>query len=110
MSRVDKQPFEGEIIDPQAEISIVQLCRRCAVEAELIQRLVDEGILEPVRRTGTTLYFTSGSTRRIRLVMRLQSDLGVNIAGAALAIDLLDQIERLNSRVRLNDQRERSGF
>jgi hypothetical protein len=36
--------------------------------------------------------------------------LGVNIAGAALAIDLLDQIERLNSRVRLNDQRERSGF
>jgi chaperone modulatory protein CbpM len=32
--------------------------------------------------------------------MRLQSDLGVNLAGAALALQLLDEIESLRAQVR----------
>ena len=87
--------YDGEVIDTAVEISERQLCRRCAIEAEWVRRLVDEGILEPVRRTETTLYFPGGSVHRIRTVMRLHDDLGVNLAGAALVLDLLDRIERL---------------
>ena len=100
MSNEPNAWLEGEVIDPHAEITIVQLCRRCRVEIDLVYELVSEGIVEPVRRSGDTLYFASASTRRVRLARRLQSDLGVNLAGAALAIELLERIDELRARLR----------
>ena len=41
--------------------------------------------------------------RRARVAMRLQSDLGINLAGAALALQLLDEIENLRARVKATD-------
>ena len=99
MTEHENSMIEGQVIDDSTEITIVQLCRRCAVEAELIERLVDEGIIEPSRREGDILYFPHSCTRRTRIVLRLRSDLGVNMAGAALALELLDRIERLQSRL-----------
>lgn len=101
MSRHEHSMVEGQVLDEQVEISIVQLCRSCAIEAELVERLVAEGILEPTRREGEDLFFPSSSLKRTRVVVRLRSDLGVNLAGAALALELLDRIEHLNSRLRI---------
>jgi chaperone modulatory protein CbpM len=36
--------------------------------------------------------------------MRLQRDLGVNVAGVALALDLLEEIERMQTRLRRFEQ------
>ena len=93
--------LEGQVIDERSEITIVQLCRRCAIETEIVERLVEEGIIEPSRREGSVLYFPQSSTRRTQVVLRLRSDLGVNFAGAALALELLDRIERLESQLRI---------
>jgi len=93
--------FEGQVIDDRTEITIVQLCRRCSVETELVQRLVDEGIIEPSRQEGDMLYFSHSCARRTQVVLRLRSDLGVNMAGAALALELLDRIENLQARLRM---------
>jgi len=93
--------FEGQVIDDRTEITIVQLCRRCSVETELVQRLVDEGIIEPSRQEGDMLYFPHSCARRTQVVLRLRSDLGVNMAGAALALELLDRIENLQARLRM---------
>jgi chaperone modulatory protein CbpM len=99
MSPAERDCLEGDIIDPHTEITIVQLSRRCRVEVELVMQLVDEGIVEPVRRSDDTLYFAYASTTRVRMVRRLQRDLGVNLPGAALAIELLDRIRELESRL-----------
>lgn len=47
------------------------------------------------------LRFDMQDVRRIRRLLRLQHDLEVNIAGAALAIDLMEQIEELKVQVEL---------
>lgn len=99
MTEQENSLFEGQVIDESTEITIVQLCRRCAVEAELVERLVAEGIIEPSRQEGDMLYFPQSCTKRTRIVLRLRSDLGVNMAGAALALQLLDRIEKLQSRL-----------
>jgi chaperone modulatory protein CbpM len=36
----------------------------------------------------------------VRCALRLERDLGVNLAGAALALDLLDELNRLRARQR----------
>jgi len=101
MTEYENSLLEGHVIDDNTEITIVQLCRRCSVESALVERLVAEGIIEPTRQEGEMLYFPQSCTRRTRVVMRLRSDLGVNMAGAALALELLERIEKLQSQLRM---------
>jgi chaperone modulatory protein CbpM len=37
--------------------------------------------------------------QRARVALRLQNDLDVNLAGAALALELLDELDELRARV-----------
>ena len=100
MSEKDQSIPAVELIDEQTTFTLVELCRSCAVEAEFIEALIEQGILEPTGRRGRHWCFPSSCLRRTRVTLHLQQDLGVNLAGAALALDLLERIEELNARVR----------
>ena len=99
MIQQDNGSFECQVIDERTEISIIQLCRIFSVESSLVERLVEEGIIEPIRHEGDTLYFPPSCLKRTRVVMNLRNDLGVNLAGAALVLELLDRIEKLQARL-----------
>ena len=45
----------------------------------------------------TAWRFHAVSLRRVRITRNLQEELGVNMPGAALALDLLDELERLRA-------------
>jgi chaperone modulatory protein CbpM len=92
--------FVAELIDEQTTFTLGDLCRACTVEAELIESLVEQGILEPSGRRGRHWEFPSSSLRRTRVTLHLQRDLGVNLAGAALALDLLERIQQLDQDLR----------
>lgn len=100
MNPRETKTMTGMVIDETAEITATELCAACAVEHTMVERLVDEGVLDPVDKRGDELRFHYTSVRRTRTVVRLQNDLGVNLAGAALALELLDQIEELRRQVR----------
>ena len=88
----------GEVIGEGDLVSIADLCRSCTVEIQTIATLVSEGILEPCGNDVEHWQFSIGSLRRVKTVIHLQRDLGVNLAGAALALDLLDRIAELERR------------
>ena len=100
MTDYDTNALAGHIFDERTEITIVELCEVCSVEITLVEELVDEGILEPVGGVREQRRFPYSSVRRARTVVHLQRDLGLNVAGAALALDLLDQIETLRAQLR----------
>jgi len=87
--------LSGEIIEHRAPLSLGELCQQYAVHAEWIVDLVDEGILEPRGNQQMHWRFSGESCRRISIVLRLQRDLGINLAGTALALDLLDELQEL---------------
>lgn len=91
--------LSGEIFEEEIELSLAELCRACQLPAERVVELVDEGVIEPVGRDPARWRFRGISVRRVRCVQRLERDLGVNVAGAALAIELLDELERLHARL-----------
>ena len=95
-------------IEEEEPLSLRQLCRTCAVHAEAILAMVDEGILEPSGDDSSHWRFPAGSIRRAHRVVRLQDDLGVNLSGAALVLDLLDRIESLETRLRTHEVRRGS--
>jgi len=89
----------GLLLDEECSLTLVELGRACMVHAEWIVELVDEGILEPRGRDTAHWRFSGPSLLRARTVMRLQKDLGINIAGAALVLDLMDEIEGLRAHL-----------
>ena len=92
--------LSGPIFDETTEITIVELCEVCSVEIKLVDEMVDEGILEPTDGGSEKRRFPYSSVRRTRTVIHLQRDLGLNLAGAALALELLDRIQNLRAQLR----------
>lgn len=88
----------GKVFGENDVITIADLCRCCMVETETVTMLVSEGILDPLGGDAGQWRFSVGSIRRVRTAVHLQRDLGVNLAGAALALELLDQIAELKRR------------
>ena len=82
------------------EITIDELSRICRVRTEWVRELVDEGVVEPLPVHRTQWRFAATSIVRVQKADRLQRDLGVNLAGTALILDLLDKIEALEARLR----------
>jgi len=89
----------GKIVENETRLTLRQLCDACAVRAEYIIELVDEGFIEPSGVEKSHWCFNGVSIRRVQKAKRLQHDLGVNLAGVALAIDLMDEIDFLRARL-----------
>lgn len=92
------------LILDEEEITFAELTRTCRVHAEWVVELVDEGVIEPRGvREGTQAphwRFSATSIVRVEKARRLQRDLGVNLPGVALALELLDRIDALEQRLR----------
>ena len=96
MAKQASQAISGEIVE---HITLSQLCRSCGVHADWIIELVEEGILEPEGVGVSKWKFSQVTIGRVRKAWRLQSELGVNLAGVGLALELLEERERLQSRL-----------
>ena len=90
----------GEVLEEDVELTLAELCYACQVPAERVIELVHEGIVEPSGQNPAHWRFRGVSVYRVRRTLRLQQDLGINIAGAALALDLLEEIQTLRMRLR----------
>ena len=97
----------GSILEEQTELSLDDLSRACAAHAGRIVELVDEGLLSPTGTAPESWRFTGVHLHRARAALRLESDLGVNLAGAALALELLDELNDLRTRLRLLEKHYR---
>lgn len=90
----------GIILEEQAELTLAEISRACAVHAECIIELVEEGVIEPAGRDPHHWRFSGAQMRRAGAALRLQHDLGINLAGVALALQLLDEVEELRAQIR----------
>ena len=93
--------------DEQNALTLTELSRACSVQSGYIIELVDEGLITPEiaaeEHEPHCWRFTGAQMRRARVALRLQSDLGINLAGVALALQLLDEIETLRMRLNVLD-------
>ena len=53
-----------------------------------------------VELDATEWHFSGAALRRVRRALRLERDLELNLAGVALALDLMDELEQLRNELR----------
>jgi chaperone modulatory protein CbpM len=94
MSPSDEPALTGTLVDQSATLSIKDLSRMCNVEERHIVEFVEEGVLTVVE-VRSEWHFTGDALRRARLAVRLERDLELNLAGVALALDLIEELQQL---------------
>ena len=72
----------------------------CAVDERHIVEFVEEGVLERRRRRAASGVSTARALRRARLAVRLERDLELNLAGVALALELIEELEQLRRELK----------
>jgi chaperone modulatory protein CbpM len=95
-----EESVASRIFEEYAVLSIRDLSRMCAVDEHHIVELVQEGVLDVVDPDHAEWRFTGAALRRARLALRLERDLEINLAGIALALELLEELEQLRRQVR----------
>jgi chaperone modulatory protein CbpM len=88
-------PICALLLDDSVELSLEELCAACRVSEDLVVEIVAEGIVEPLGGSRAQWRFTGLAVTRIRRVIRLQQEFDVNLPGAALALELIEEVERL---------------
>jgi chaperone modulatory protein CbpM len=69
--------------------------------------MVDEGLVEPAGAGPEDWRFRGPALQRVQTALRLSHDLRVNLAGAALALELMDERDDLRRQLRnLRDRTE----
>jgi len=98
MSPIDRI-LEGQMLDESAWLEIGEFCTYLRVDRHWVMELVEAGVLEPRGPAPEAWAFPAKALVRARATARLVNDLGVNLAGAAVILDLIEERARLERRL-----------
>jgi chaperone modulatory protein CbpM len=92
----------AELLDEtRAVLRIDEFCARLHVERQWVAELVELGALEPRGSGGNEpsgWQFAMSDVPRVLAITRLVDELGVNLAGAAIIVELVGELRRLRRR------------
>lgn len=95
-------------MDEEADLlTLEELARATGMHPEQIESFVQFGLLEPAS-AGVHEMFGLAAVERLRTIMRLRRDLGVNLAGVAAILEMRDRMAILQRE--LLDLRRRLGL
>jgi chaperone modulatory protein CbpM len=97
------QTLSGAILEESADLTVKDLSRMCAVDERHIVEFVEEGVLNVVEVNTTEWHFSGAALRRARLALRLERDLELNLAGVALALQLMEELEHLRRELKTRE-------
>jgi hypothetical protein len=89
----------------QIFISREELAATTGITVTRLERLVRLGVVEPSSPGASQ--FTADTAARLRRMLRLHADLGVNFTGAAIVVELLERVEQLEAELDRRRREER---
>lgn len=85
-------------------LTLAETARQARVHPELLERMIDLGLIEPEQRWPEIL-FAPEVVADVCRALRLRNELGINWNGVGLVMDLLERISQLEREVsRLRNQ------
>jgi DNA-binding transcriptional MerR regulator len=86
--------------DERQQVTLEVLASSSGLHPGLVERFVESGLIEPVAWQGARRLFDASAILRLRMIGRLRDSLGMNVAGLAVTLDLVD---RLSDLIRENE-------
>lgn len=99
MTEASNKAHQADIVTDMPALSTDDLRGICGLSPDQVQAYVAEGIVAPLGAGPDQWRFSRLSVITIRRAHRLERDLGLNLAGVALALELMDEVETLKQRL-----------
>ncbi len=85
-----------EVVDA---LSLKDLCQFCQADEAWVIELVEHGVLSPIGGQPLNWQFVGTNIVRAKKARRLNRDLGINTAGVALVLELLEERDAVLRRL-----------
>jgi len=93
------QVLEAHVLGEGDWIAGAEICEICQIDAETLGELAALGVVAARESAPGQWELAATALPRLRMAGRLMRDLGVNVSGAALALELLETQRELESRI-----------
>lgn len=81
-------------------IAAAEFCRLCRLDLDAVIELADLGLVSPRGYSPQEWQLPAAAVPRLAMAGRLMRDLGINVSGAALAVELLEAQRHLERQIR----------
>jgi chaperone modulatory protein CbpM len=92
--------LEAHVIGDGDWIAASEICQLCRIDLDAVMELAALGMVAPRERAPGEWQVPATALPRLRVAGRLMHDLGLNVSGAALAVELLEAQRELEKRIR----------
>lgn len=93
-----QQVYSVELISDQLQLSMPEVCQRCGLHADDVRQLVAYGVITPLSQRDDW-QFGADSLQLLARAARMQRDFELDAAGLAMALSLLDELQRSRRQV-----------
>ena len=90
------EKYEIAVLRTQLNLMpLEEAARRLGLHPETVRRFLEFGLFEPTEVTGAEIMLDAVALRRIGVIQHLRYDLGINLSGIGVILELLDRIDAL---------------
>lgn len=89
--------------DPCFVISVA--ARMLRVHSQTLRYYEREGLLEPARSRGNIRLYSQRDIGKLRQIKYLTEDLGINLAGVQVVLELMDRVTKMEQDIRKLERR-----
>jgi len=80
---------------------ISSVSRMYSIHPQTLRLYEREGLLKPSRSEGNTRLYTEEDLRQLELILNLTRDLGINLAGVEVILNMRKKIEQIETEVNM---------
>jgi MerR family transcriptional regulator/heat shock protein HspR len=85
--------------DEQKFVMISVVAERYAIHPQTLRLYEREGLIKPVRSAGNTRLYDEEAIRRLEIILTLTRELGVNLAGVEVILNMKERMEQMQGEV-----------
>ncbi len=97
----NKMILTGVLMDDEGTISLVEVCQKYNLSEERLLDMMEHGLFSAHTENLKRLHVDYQTCRRIQSATRLQHDLGINLPGVVLVLELLEELEHARDELRI---------
>src|SRR5450759_1180583 len=98
-ARSDDQAPKPAPAAREAYVLIGVVARRFGVHPQTLRLYEREGLIRPARSSGKTRLYDLETVERLEIILTLTRELGVNLAGVEVILDLKSRLARMEGEV-----------
>lgn len=91
----------GVLEEDTIHFSFEEVCTYYHIPKELLMELIEYGLFDNKTTQIEQIIFDQKALKKIETAFRLHKDLEINLPGVALALDLLEEMEKMRSELQI---------